>query len=855
MVDSKTIATMKNLFKNLMLVAVAAMAFTACSEDNNEVNNVERVTRYEFTAEIADDTRSGFVEKEDGATAYKSEWAGNETLKIFVTDYNGYYVETTAKIDDEGKFTLELENAPANLFMKVCSPAESWTGENSVNIPAVQNPTALSVDPMAHILATTGFVSVQNGVADKITMAHNDAAYGKMTVNADDFAIDHVVVDLKGSFYGSSRELSYTINAANVEGNTFWFATEPIDVTEFTVTAYDAEGSAIAKTVDMTNVEKPLSFKYGHVSTFSVSELEEPAAPMFTSAAYNNNPGDKVVKLYSDTLGELWINFYGNNHPLITSDNCINPGTYGIGNGMYFGGNYGQYKPVGHEYFITSTPKAFTLDVSIVNGMYKFVINADYTNSYDGVILENATFIGTIPGLDIPDTRTKLSTPDLSYVTDGMKATISWERVEGAVGYRVHTYYNEINTTITETSITLDFAESGYGTYYIYVGAIAAEDNADFKNSDEDHVVITFEDPRSILPAPTNLAVAVDGANATITWDKVVGADYYSVSYYLNGNQIFEVTEESFTFEPGFNRKNLWVYVKAMANEDNANYRSSDTDASVVVNTDRDPNALADYVFDETFVWDASGYFLLTDSTFGSSTYWRIYLNAADRPGNNSIKEGTYYGENGTSNPSVGHFCTRMGADSTAPFWYFYQSYVQSSWTLDVKVVNGEYQIVMDAGDYGTFGYKGLPDDFVLPSEGEGGGDDNTGDEGDGAIQMTKLYYRESAANVHNYVMENADGSCKFTITLNKDDATTTWIPVYTYQSKSTAAVNGNTGYFSLQYDSAIINGTSYQMNAAGHTLKVISSSNGGNHEIELTAVTSGGVEYKFVYSGVITTL
>jgi hypothetical protein len=44
-------------------------------------------------------------------------------------------------------------------------------------------------------------------------------------------------------------------------------------------------------------------------------------------------------------------------------------------------------------------------------------------------------------------------------------------------------------------------------------------------------------------------------------------------------------------------------------------------------------------------------------------------------------------------------------------------------------------------------------------------------------------------------------------------------------------------------------------MNAAGHTLKVISSSNGGNHEIELTAVTSGGVEYKFVYSGVITTL
>ena len=92
---------MKNLFKNLMLVAVAAMAFTACSKDNNDVNAVSKITRYEFTANIADDTRSGFAEKEDGATAYKSEWFGNETLKLFVTDYNGYNVETTAAINDK----------------------------------------------------------------------------------------------------------------------------------------------------------------------------------------------------------------------------------------------------------------------------------------------------------------------------------------------------------------------------------------------------------------------------------------------------------------------------------------------------------------------------------------------------------------------------------------------------------------------------------------------------------------------------------------------------------------------------------------------------------------------------------
>ena len=720
------------MFKNLMLVAVAAMAFTACSEDNNEVNKAEKKVVYEFVASFEDDTRSGFTGSEvaeDGTTIYHSAWTGGET--VLLVSNTGE--QKTATVDANGHFTAEFTGVVSQVNMY--SPASAWAVDGTYavsTIPAVQTSGVQSVDPAAHIVSGYTMIDTEGTQLITLTLGHAHA-YGKMTVNTPEgFEIDYVELDLKGDFYNNARENSYKLYASEETPNLFWFTTEYMTVNEFTLTAYDAEGNALSKTVNMADKEKPLAFSYGKVSTFSVSGLEEPVVPMFTRAEYNGNKSDKVIKLYSDTLGELWMNFYGSNS-LITSDNWINPGTYGKGNGMYFGNNYGQYKPVGHPYFATSQPNAFTLDVSIVNGMYKFVINADYTNTSAGVILENATFIGTIPGLDIPDTRTPLATPNVTYSVDGNTVTLSWEPVEGAVGYRVRDYYYDIDTTTTDTTITAELTE--YKWYYIYVSALAAEGDANYKNSDEAEISFEHKDPREILPSPSNVKAEVDGEYVTISWDPVNGADSYMLSYYLDGNNEVSVDGTEHTLYIGYSVSNLYVYVSAIANDDNPDYRSSDAyGAYVIVSTGRDPNVLADYMWDETFVWDASGYFLVTDSTYGSSSYWRIYLNAADRPGNNSIKEGTYYGEYNTSNPSVGHFCTRVGADYTAaPFWSFYQTNVQSSWTLEVKVVDGMYQIVMDAVGYGTFGYKGLPDGFVLPSEGDSGdeGDDNTGEGGD----------------------------------------------------------------------------------------------------------------------------
>ena len=500
---------MKNLFKKMMLVAVAAMAFTACSQDVNEVNKVEKVTRYEFTANIADDTRSGFAEKEEGATAYKSEWYGNETLKLFVTDYNGYNVETTATVDAEGNFTLKLTDAPENFFMTVVSPADSWVSEYTANIPAEQTPLANSVDPKAHLLQAQA-VPVSGGVAD-INMTHM-AAYGKMTVNGVDFAIDHVVVDLKGTFYGYTREYSYTINATNVENNTFWFATEPIDVAEFTVTAYDAEGKAVTKTVNVAEAGKTMSFNYGRVGTFSVSGLEVPTVQETYDSTYAYVYGypseqDKEIVFIADDNRALRIDFVN-----VFENNCIIPGTYVVDDnkGMY--PDWSKYYPDWDE-MSSNKLNGGQAVVSVEDGVYKVV----FTNmSYNGTVyVESFTFKGQIEGLGIPDPRAKLATPEVTYDVNEMVVSLSWNAIEGVEYYSVECDSDAIaNFTTTETSATITLSE--YGVYGFSVVAKVADNNENYRSSDAATVKVVVKDP-NVWADYEMTSVAVSGNFVTMT--------------------------------------------------------------------------------------------------------------------------------------------------------------------------------------------------------------------------------------------------------------------------------------------------------------------------------------------------
>lgn len=501
---------MKNLFKKMMLVAVAAMAFTACSQDVNEVNKVEKVTRYEFTANIADDTRSGFAEEtstNENGKVYHSEWSGDETL-FLIPDVGE---STTTSISAEGKFSVELSSNARQV--NIYSPASSWSDYGSycmANVPAEQTSGVNSVDPKAHIVSGYAMVDANGNQTIPVTLSHA-VAYGKMTVNDVVFAIDHVVVDLKGSYYNNNRELSYTIKANGVN-NTFWFATEPIDVAEFTVTAYDAEGNAVAKTVDVAEAGKTMSFNYGRVGTFSVSGLEVPAEKYDSTYAYVYEGAveynDVSYMFVADDNRGVRIDFVG-----VIDDKTIPVGTY------TFSTSYGMYPNWCFYYpdvdgWGTTKLKYGQAVVSVEDGQYKIVF-VNLADANGNVVVEKFTFKGELPGLDIPDPRTKLATPEVTYDVNEMVVSLSWNAIEGVEYYSVECDSDAIaNFTTTETSATITLSE--YGVYGFSVAAKVADNNENYKSSDAATVKVVVKDP-NVWADYEMTSVAVSGNFVTMT--------------------------------------------------------------------------------------------------------------------------------------------------------------------------------------------------------------------------------------------------------------------------------------------------------------------------------------------------
>ena len=825
---------MKNLFKNLMLVAVAAMAFTACTETNEEVNAVSEKSVINGVAVIEnDDTRSGFVgsettENEDGTTTtlYKSAWDGTELIKVFGD--NGE--EKVVEIDADGKFTVAFDSAP-NGFT-VVSPAEAWTSNSSCTIAKEQTPRENSVDPAVHVLQSQWTATAN---ASYVQMSLQNACYGKMTIK-DAVEIEQVEIDLKGLKYHSYEDtLSYTLNATYVKDNTFWFAIEvPMTITEFTVTASCTDGKTLTKSVTIPE-DRELKFNWGRVSTFSVSDLVEYKEPAkFVSAEWD---GTNYTDCYINFKGgndllDLRLNFYY----IVESNWEIATGEYSISasSGCIYPGYYSTY---GNSNLGSGTVKI----TNNGNGNYLFeFINIKDESGTE--VIEYATYSGAIV------LRESIASPNITVkAIDSTSITFAWEAVAGAKDYTVT--FNGVSETITACEYTISdlYPFTDYS-----IGVVTnPEDTAIYKQSQEASKVATT------LPSSDMVA------DFSYTYDKMeVRAGYSNAYKFYNSANAAEYLYLQFnvdilTLAPG-----IYTY---------SAYNGIQYGSASAFNIPGYPNG--GYV--EHWMQDSNLVVVEVGEYLTVTTYCRRYITGYGD---------ALYKSVWTNDPSALPVERIALATPVVNATIVDEKNVTVTWNEVANAANYTVSVngtvVEEANTTRTYTIEGaysteytiaVVANPVANSEeykaSEAGtttvttnADPNAGGGGatvpEGYIEMAQcIYYGDlmGAGLADEFVLLSADGKNKLFFNFNNATTDPNYIPTGEY-TLSRPGATGNTFNMNTTSDTTIINGVSYANGVdtnSGSTMSVVSEGKGGVHEIKLTIINNQGTN-KFYFKGTI---
>lgn len=249
-VNSKTIAIMKKMIKNLMLVAVAAMGFTACNDSIEEATRPIEPAEVEMTITAdVDETRTWIDEANS-----KVQWSEGDQLKVIE---NGATYRTTkaTTIDANGlaKFTVSFpENTTATEFTyNAIYPASRVTEDDAekmdmtkikVTLPDAQNPTATSFDPTADILVAKQIVT--DAQPTELSMQFKRlVAMGKMTLT-----------NLPES--STISKVIFTVEDADAEEQPALAGRNYVDATTGTVQQYGYYGATNTITL---NYNEPIS--------------------------------------------------------------------------------------------------------------------------------------------------------------------------------------------------------------------------------------------------------------------------------------------------------------------------------------------------------------------------------------------------------------------------------------------------------------------------------------------------------------------------------------------------------------------------------------------------------------------
>ena len=428
---------MNKMLKNLMLVAVAAMAFVGCSQDIAEVNVVDKGIVFDISAGINEDTRAYFGDVKDGI--YPVILEGNEYVRF---EAQGLYSDgSTGPYGHESVvMTVDTETNRAMFRVKfwdesVLVPgtikaymgdAMNWNGELMLN-GYTQTPELNSIDRNYFALKAEfqwdGVNTTLSGDFMHLT------AYAKMTVDGIDADIKTILV--------TDDANNYTLNVEGLDTKTFWFAVAPDEnVQNLMVKVITVDGDVYDKVYTLDN---KLAFNAGRISNFSVKGFEK-AAEYTLQGNYLSYDGNFMINVY-DAQGNRTLTLNTQNVNATTP--LLPVGTYSTSDNTLYGydSNY--------NYFSNAT-----MTVEHLEKGYHITVEYEsngevFTLDYSGYVERGDEFFLN-PGDPMP-----LQTPVVESNVSNYNITLSWVAVNGAKDYTISWNYGDNSTTVEGTTFTM----------------------------------------------------------------------------------------------------------------------------------------------------------------------------------------------------------------------------------------------------------------------------------------------------------------------------------------------------------------------------------------------------------------
>ena len=580
---------MKNIFKSLMLVAVAAMAFVACQNEPEDINVTAKQVTVNISGDLVD-TRSYFGEYDETDKAYPSKWAGGETV-AFSLNEAALVEATNTGTGSRATFSVALaDDDTAEGTIYAFSPKGVFNGSSATNneggftglntqyqdayvvIPEVQNPTTTSVDPSVHLLA--GAYSYTEGLPSAVSMQFKHvAAYAKMTIKDFTAVIEKVEVTASEPLAGSGCWYYYagdkvgqltnanktTITVMNPAQSNydFWFGCAPADLASGTlsVKVYAANGDTYTKALNIAG--KNFAFNQGGVSRFTVSITAENK--------------DEVVDMTIEDGQYVIAGEYDGKYYALPSANKTTAGTIDYSEIAVTDGKVAAADAAGYVW-----------TVAAADGGYTFFNGEQYLTGSDSDSGDNTSL------------KTETDATDAVWaLDDSVDYGYKFISPKKSTRYLSFRYGNTIKKFGT-------YKNYGDGEYFgVHLLPI-------------DGVV------KSRLAKPALTAEVQNANEIVVSWGAVTGAKNYTVT--LNDGTPETITATTKTYTGLEYSKEYTITV--VANPENEEQYLASEEASATVNTGADPNA-TQLIADGDYVIIASNanktsYFALSSTPISS---------------------------------------------------------------------------------------------------------------------------------------------------------------------------------------------------------------------------------------------